>query len=158
VDLATLQCALACAIEWRSAATPSDPVALIEKTGHAYLLEGWGRSGDVAVVAELAGSPVGAAWYRFWTDAAHSYGYLDPETPELGVGVDAAHRGRGVGTALLAALIDGARQRGVRALSLSVESDNPAVALYSRLGFERACNVDNACTMLKRLETVGVSV
>ena len=150
-DLPALQCALACAIEWRSAAQPSDPIAVIEDTGHAYLLEGWGREGDAAVVAECAGAVVGAAWYRFWTDAVHSYGYLDRDTPELGLGVEAAHRRRGVGATLLEALVDLARGRGVPALSLSVESDNPAVALYRRAGFERVCDVDNAYTMLKRL-------
>jgi ribosomal protein S18 acetylase RimI-like enzyme len=56
-------------------------------------------------------------------------------------------RGRGVGTALLEALIDKARQDGVPALSLSVEADNAALRLYERLGFTRVACVDDAWTM-----------
>lgn len=45
-------------------------------------------------------------------------------------------RNRGIGTALLRALIEEARASG-RKLSIHVEVDNPARALYERLGFER---------------------
>lgn len=45
-------------------------------------------------------------------------------------------RGRGVGTALVRALVTEARERGVR-LTLHVEPDNPAQRLYARLGFRR---------------------
>lgn len=50
------------------------------------------------------------------------------------VAVHPAHAGRGVGTALLQAWIDAAAGRGL-ACSLNVAPDNPARALYARLGF-----------------------
>ena len=45
-------------------------------------------------------------------------------------------RRQGVGSALLKALIAQARRDGLRALSLSVELENPARRLYEKLGFK----------------------
>ncbi|HEX2044723.1 MAG TPA: GNAT family N-acetyltransferase [Gaiellaceae bacterium] len=102
----------------------------------AVYVDGWGREGDVGIVAEDEGGvPVGAAWYRTFAAGAHGYGYVGPAVPEVALAVRPESRRRGVGAALLAALADAARTRGVRALSLSVESDNPAVRLYERAGF-----------------------
>jgi RimJ/RimL family protein N-acetyltransferase len=57
---------------------------------------------------------------------------------DLGLMVDAAHRRRGVGTALLEAAVDWARQAGVRKLELHVFPWNKAaIALYDRFGFVR---------------------
>lgn len=53
-----------------------------------------------------------------------------------GICVSAQARGRGVGTALLAAIIEYAAQRGDREVQLSVIDANPrAAALYERVGF-----------------------
>jgi len=65
------------------------------------LLAGWGRPGDRAVIAQQGETPIGAAWYRFWTEEDHTYGFVDAETPELGIGMYASHRSRGVGRALM---------------------------------------------------------
>jgi ribosomal protein S18 acetylase RimI-like enzyme len=48
-----------------------------------------------------------------------------------------AFRGRGIGTALIEELIEEARSSG-RSLSIHVEMQNPARALYERLGFAPA--------------------
>lgn len=98
-------------------------------------MEDFGRSGDFGVVADAGAQPLGAAWWRRFPADAPGYGFIDEATPELSVAVLAAHRGRGIGTALLRALMREARGRGIGRLSLSVEHDNPAAALYERLGF-----------------------
>jgi RimJ/RimL family protein N-acetyltransferase len=55
---------------------------------------------------------------------------------EIGMMVAAGWRGRGVGTALVAAAIDWARSRGLHKLTLSVFSHNEAaIALYRKFGF-----------------------
>ncbi|GJM27303.1 MAG: N-acetyltransferase [Phycisphaerae bacterium] len=114
----------------------------------AKLLANWGNNGDVGVIAVSEDAePIGAAWYRFWTDDHHSYGYVDAATPEIAIGVVHEWRGYGVGRALLEALIERARSANVGTLSLSVERDNPALRLYERMGFVTVGSLDNAWTM-----------
>ena len=52
--------------------------------------------------------------------------------PELTIAVRPGERGRGIGSALLTALLDEARARELPALSLSVSERNPALRLYER--------------------------
>lgn len=57
------------------------------------LLDGWGRAGDLAVIAHRkVNVPFGAAWLRFWTESNHSYGFINESIPELGIGVAPEHR------------------------------------------------------------------
>lgn len=114
----------------------------------AKLLAGWGREGDGGVVAEEERRRLGAAWYRRWSDAEHTYGYVSPEVPELGIAVRAEARGRGVGTQLLRALLAHAHREGAAQLSLSVERDNPALRVYERAGFRIAAASEGAFTMI----------
>jgi len=57
---------------------------------------------------------------------------------EIGMGVHDAHHGRGIGTALLSALLDTAdRWLGLTRVELTVFADNErAIRLYERAGFE----------------------
>jgi ribosomal-protein-alanine N-acetyltransferase len=120
----------------------------------AKILRNWGRDGDTAVLAVVSGNvPVGAAWYRLWSEEDHSFGYVGPEVPELGIAVAATHRGRGVGAQLLAAILNLAAGQGIRRVSLSVERDNPAVLLYKRYGFTAVGALGNSWTMVA--ETAG---
>ena len=146
-DRALLESMLLEAAAWRAGAARPAIEGLLADPGLAVYIAGWGRPGDAGVVAELDGQRVGAAWYRRFSDIAHGYGFLDPSIPELSIAVDPLHRGRGVGTSLLDALVARARADGHAALSLSVEIDNPARRLYEDAGFTRVGHVGNAWTM-----------
>src|SRR5205814_137800 len=103
-------------------------------------VSGWGRAGDVAVIAldETTRQPVGAAWYRLFPADEPAYGFVDERTPELSMAVVPRRRREGIGAQLIEALIEQARQDGHPALSLAVERDSPALGFYERYGFARA--------------------
>ena len=83
------------------------------------------------IVAERDGEVVGFHWTK-----THA---VDPPHGEVYViGVAPSMQGSGLGAALLAAGIDHLRSRGLGEVVLYVESDNPAVRLYERVGFTHA--------------------
>jgi ribosomal protein S18 acetylase RimI-like enzyme len=99
-------------------------------------VNGWGRRGDRSVIAIDDFHPVGAAWYRLYPEGEPGFGFVDPEAPELTIGVVPARRGKGIGSELLDALLDRARAEGFKRISLSVEKKSPAVHLYESRGFK----------------------
>jgi GNAT superfamily N-acetyltransferase len=117
----------------------------------ARYIVGFGRDGDLALIAEIDGRQVGAAWYRMFTAEEPGYGFVDATTPELGIAVVPAVRRRGVATALLEALAAAARRDGIGALSLSVNADNPSRRLYERAGFVDVRDDDGSYVMVLRL-------
>ena len=86
------------------------------------------------IVAEVDGQVAGYAYANTYRGRI-AYQW----TVENSVYVDAAFQGRGVGTALMAALTEQAdRWLGLRRIELTVWTDNAAaIALYERFGFER---------------------
>lgn len=111
-------------------------------------VKSWGRLGDTAVIAIEDGFPVGAAWYRLFTRERPGYGFVDESTPELAIAVVPSRRGRGIGDALLTALLDRAREEGRPGLSLCVDSNNAgAIAVYERHGFETVAERGDSATM-----------
>lgn len=117
----------------------------------ARYVDGWGRAGDVAVVAAEGPNPVGAAWCRRFSANAPGYGFVDEQTPELTIAVVPSRRRHGVGQELLDALVARATSADVPALSLSVEQGSPAVAFYERNGFASVAEHGAALTMMRRL-------
>jgi ribosomal protein S18 acetylase RimI-like enzyme len=113
--------------------TPTDQPFLWEMLDLARYVQDWGQEGDRGFLAsDLAtGEPIAAVWLRFLIGENQGYGYIDDQTPELGLAVVPEYRGQGIGTALLNALV--AVVPG--AISLSVSADNPALRLYQRFGF-----------------------
>ncbi len=141
---------------WRPSAERPPLSEGLARPDLAKLLAGWGRPGDTAMIAESSGRErLGAAWYRFWSEDDHSYGYVGPAVPELAIGVRAEARRRGVGETLLLALLAHAGAQGVEEISLSVELDNPALRLYERLGFRRVGRVGGAWTLVARTPEGG---
>ena len=114
----------------------------------ALYVKGWGRQGDTAVIAIDDAFPVGAAWYRLFAAKEPGFGFVDERTPELAIAVVPSARGRGIGDALLLALLDRARADGYEAISLSVDKHNAgAIRLYERHGFQRVEETPDSLTM-----------
>ncbi|WP_249365581.1 GNAT family N-acetyltransferase [Cytobacillus citreus] len=79
--------------------------------------EDWGRKGDKALIAiNNDNQKVGAVWYRLFDELNKGYGYVDPDTPELGIAVSKNARGMGVGTLLMNKIIQKALEDGFKSL------------------------------------------
>jgi len=84
------------------------------------------------LVAVLDGELAGSAGFNHYTGRrSHAAG--------LGLGVHDDHCGKGIGTALMSALVDAADNwYALKRLELTVFTDNaPAIRLYEKFGFER---------------------
>ena len=140
------------AVFWR--ATVNKPTF---EEGLAYpeiskALADWGeRDGDTAVVATINSIPVGASWYRFWTDDNFIIGYIDEATPILVIGVHCDYRHQGIGKQMIEWLTDHASKHAVQEISLSVSKDNYAINLYKQQGFEEYADKGDAFTMVRKL-------
>ena len=133
-DLPFLATMLGEAAVWRpDKPTPSGDEVLAD-TRYAMYLAGWPREGDYGLVAEQGG-PLGAAWYRTYTEASHGHGFVAEDVPELSIAVIASRRREGIGRRLLTDLIEAGIDHGHPALSLGVNVDNPARGLYESMGF-----------------------
>lgn len=88
-------------------------------------------SSERVLVAELDGEVIGCT-------ALHLGSGRTRHSGSLGMGVSVEHQGRGVGSALLAALIDLADNwYNLRRLELEVYADNEAgIGLYRKFGFQ----------------------
>lgn len=112
------------------------PLDVLSRPHIARYLKDWGGEGDLGFIAVDEGErPVGAVWCRLLKGEEKGFAHLDEQTPELGIAVSPEHRGRGLGTALLAHLLEKAKEL-YPAVALSVSPKNRAIELYRRLGFE----------------------
>jgi len=113
-----------------------------------HYIDGWPRPGDLGLVAELGGTPAGAAWLRFFPASGPAYGFVAPDVPELVIGLRAECRGQGAGRALLRELAGAARDAGIRQISLSAGRANYAHRLYLAEGYRVVGGDDDSDTMV----------
>lgn len=107
-----------------NAAPPIDAVA-------AFVRQNIENQNPQFVAIEDQGQVVG------WCDIVRAHGRHESHVGELGMGVMAGFRGRGLGRQLLVDTISAADASGFLRIELSVHSDNPvAAALYRSFGFE----------------------
>ena len=134
-DIDVVQWTLYAAVSWSGDPDIPPMDLVLEHPALAIYHRDWGRHGDIGVAASVDGTFAGAAVARLFTEEQHGHGYMDPETPELGIAVEPDFRGRGIGRHLMNALANTARDRGFQRLSLSVNNPNPAKHLYESLGY-----------------------
>ncbi|NQT63209.1 MAG: GNAT family N-acetyltransferase [Candidatus Marinimicrobia bacterium] len=114
----------------------SYPRSVLELPELLKYYEDWGSiPHDLAVVAEESGQLVGAVWGRAHQPPREGYGFVGIDIPEIGVAVFPAFRNQGVGTELINTISAQYQVCKLSAISLSVDRNNPAKALYDRLGF-----------------------
>jgi GNAT superfamily N-acetyltransferase len=81
-------------------------------------------------------------------------GFVDEQTPELGIAVRPDFRGQKIGRLLLRAAIDCATRDAHQGLSLSVDPANPARRLYQAEGFRKVGEVGTSWTMYRELRGI----
>lgn len=119
-------------------------------------IENWGRPGDRCLIVTKDDEPIGGAWYRLFAPPWKGDGYIDEQTPELGIGLFGGNRGGGIGRALLGTLITQARLDGYAAISLGVADDNRAGNLYEAVGFQLHRKIPRGRIMVYPLNAEGI--
>ena len=150
-DLDVVRWTLYTAVSWTGDPEIPPLEVALKHPALAIYHQGWGRPGDFGVAASIDETLAGAAVARIFTEAEHGHGYIDPETPELGIAVEPTLRGRGIGRRLMNTLADAARDRGIQRLSLSVNNPNPAKHLYESLGYVTTDEADDSSLMVLEL-------
>lgn len=150
-DVEHVKWALYAALDWDPQRQLPPREFTLEHPEAARYHRGWGRPGDLGVIAELEGEVVGVAYCRVFTEDDHGHGYVDEETPEVAVAVLGDHRNRGIGGRLMSELAEAARAARFARLSLSVDSDNPSRRLYERLGYREISTDEGGVRMIIEL-------
>jgi len=93
---------LVAAAFWRPEGPEGKVSDVMDQPELAHYVVGWPQPGDCGVIAE-DGHPVGAAWFRFLPASDPGYGFVDAETPEVGLGSRCPGGGResGPGSSVL---------------------------------------------------------
>ena len=133
-DFTFLATMLGEAAVWRPDKHTPSVYEVLADPRYAMYLAGWPKPGDNGLIAEQ-GEPVGAAWYRTFTNASHGHGFVTEDVPELAIAVVASRRHEGIGRRLLVDLIEISVTQGYPAISLSVANENPARGLYESCAF-----------------------
>ena len=105
---------------------------ILEKPELKVYTEDFGsRGGDLCLIAESGGKPVGAVWTRIMQD----YGHVDDATPSLAISLFREFRGKGIGTELMRGILKELKQHGFMRVSLAVQKANYALRVYEKAGF-----------------------
>jgi ribosomal protein S18 acetylase RimI-like enzyme len=147
-DFTFLATMLGEAAVWRPEKPTPTADQVLADPRYAMYLAGWPRQHDFGLVAEQDG-PLGAAWYRTYTELSHGYGFISEDVPELSIAVVASRRHEGIGRRLLTDLVNASVDQGYPALSLSVREQNPARGLYESVGFVTVVKHGSSWTMVR---------
>ena len=121
----------------------------IEHPELARYHRGWGRPGDLGVIATIGGEIAGVVLCRLFTEEDHGHGYVDDETPEVAIAVAAPFRREGLGMRLMNELERVARAAGIERLGVSIDTENPAARLAERFGYRELSRDEGGRRMVK---------
>lgn len=108
------------------------PREIIDQPELQVYVDGFGtKDSDFAFVADVDGKTVGAVWARIMND----YGHIDNDTPSFAISLYKEYRGKGIGTALMKAMLNRLKNAGYKQASLAVQKENYAVKMYKKVGF-----------------------
>lgn len=108
------------------------PKSIVLKPELQVYIKDFGKPDDHCLTAEVSGRIVGAVWTRIMND----YGHIDRETPSFAIAVFEEYRNKGIGTAMMRAMLKLLRDKGYKRASLAVQKNNYAVRMYKAVGFE----------------------
>ncbi|MDE7420948.1 MAG: GNAT family N-acetyltransferase, partial [Muribaculaceae bacterium] len=74
-------------------------------------------------------------------------------TPELAIALYPEYRNKGIGSRLLASLLEALQENGFERISLSVDKNNYAVRMYLKLGFQIVSERKHDYLMIKTLNS-----
>ena len=92
---------------------------------------------------------IGAVWVR----TSKQYGHIDNKTPCFSISLYPEYRNQGIGTELMKKMIKSLTEKGYKRASLSVQKENYAARLYSKLDFETVKEHNGECIMVKKLNS-----
>jgi len=114
-----------------------------------HILENFGcRKGDLAVIAEINGKQVGAAFIRYWDDDINTRGYVSENIPVLVIGVVEAYRRQGIASVLMESIKTLAIDNGISKISLCVTKNNIAYNLYVKHKYEIIDETESSYNMV----------
>ena len=127
------------------------PRDVIEQAEINIFVANFGQPNDNCLVSICDNKIVGAVWTRILSGEIKGYGNIDNETPEFAISLYKEYRAKGIGTALMKAMLELLKNKGYKKTSLAVQKDNYAFRLYENLGFEIINESDEEYLMLYQL-------
>lgn len=82
----------------------------------------------------------------------NDYGHIDGATPSLAISIIKDYRHRGIGSALLHAILKTLKSKGYRQVSLAVQKANYALNMYKKAGFFPVKETEEEYIMLLSLD------
>lgn len=122
---------------WDPPPAPLRPREVLDHQHTRIYAEAWGKPGDIGVVGEVGGEPVGACWMRLLPEHCMGLAYVDEATPQLGISLLPEFQGHGYGPRMMQAALEAARAHGYRQVALTVHPQNHAIRVYERCGFRK---------------------
>ena len=121
---------------WDPPPAPLRPLEVLMNPGVRIYAEQWGRSTDVGIVAMVDDADIGACWLRLLPEGV-GLGYVDANTPQLGIALDLSFQHKGFGQPLMLEGLAAARRACYKQVSLTVHPENRAQYMYEKCGFKK---------------------